>query len=72
MAGLFNGGGIFGAGIGAGMDPRNAGLYKTAKKNFNRGMVPDIQKKDGTVGPKQMAKPKERASIWERIANGFQ
>ena len=68
MVGLFNGGGIFGAG----MDPGPANLYKQAKKNFNRGMVPDIQKKDGTVGPKLPAKPKERSSIWERIANGFQ
>jgi len=68
MVGLFGGGGVFGAG----MDPGPTNLYKQAKKNFNRGMVPAVPKKDGSVGPKPVAQPKERASIWERIANGFQ
>ena len=68
MPGLFSGGGIFGAG----MDPGTTNLYKSAKKNFNRGMVPAVQKKDGSVGPKPVAQPKERISIWERITSGFQ
>lgn len=62
---------MFGSIMGMGMNPAVTDLYKQAKKRLNRGMTPQIQKKDGTVGPGMTNQPVQKGpSIWERITSG--
>jgi hypothetical protein len=63
---------LFGKLMGMGMNPQLADLHKIAKKKFDRGMVPQIPKRDGSVGPGIQQKPKVPGgpTIWERIARG--
>ena len=62
---------IFGQLLGMGMNPGNADLYKQAKKRMNRGMTPQIPKKDGSVGPGAVNAPKQD-NIWSRIVGRFE
>lgn len=61
---------LFGKLMGMGMNPQHADLYKTAKKQLNRGRTPAVPKKDGTMGQgvEQKKKAPGGPSIWERIA----